>query len=89
MFLRLPFRFFSCGQSFRFTNATDTVLGIGVETTTMAEEAIEKGRCVEFYLTDEDKRGALSTKIHEAFRTAHSRGLVQVWETVKAQHEIP
>ncbi|CAN0424804.1 unnamed protein product, partial [Scytosiphon promiscuus] len=37
----------------RYTNATDTVLGIGVETTTVAEEAIEQGRCVEFHVTDE------------------------------------
>ena len=62
----------------RFTNATDTVLGIGVETTNVAEEAIEKGRCVEFYVMDDDKRGKLTAKIHNVFRTAHSRGLFQV-----------
>ena len=48
--------FYVVRPTVRFTNATDTVLGIGVEATTVAEEAIEKGRCVEFYVTDGDER---------------------------------
>lgn len=63
---------------YRFTNRSDTVLGIGVETTTVAEEAIEKGRPVEFYVMDEDKRGVLLTKISGAFRAAHSAGHFKV-----------
>lgn len=62
----------------RYTNVDDTVLGIGVETTAVAEEAIDKGRCVEFFVLDEDKRDMLKTNIANAFRTAHSRGLFQV-----------
>ena len=73
----------------RYTNVTDTVLGIGVETTIVAEEAIEKGRCVEFYVTDEDKRGMLKTKIHDAFRTAHGRGMFQVRAVNSNDHSGP
>ena len=67
--------FYVVRSTVRFTNATDTVLGIGVEATTVAEEATEKRRCVEFYLTDDDKRGMLTANIHNVFRTAHRRGL--------------
>lgn len=56
----------------------DTVLGIGVETTTVAEAALEKGRPVEFYVMDEDKRGVLLTKISSSFRSAHSAGHFKV-----------
>ena len=70
----------------RFTNATDTVLGIGVETTNVAEEAIEKGRCVEFYVMDDDKRGMLTANIQNVFRTVHSRGLFQVRYIVEGKH---
>ena len=62
----------------RFTNVEDTVLGIGVETTTVAEAALEKGRPVEFYVMDEDKRGVLLTKISSSFRSAHSAGHFKV-----------
>lgn len=62
----------------RFTNVDDTVLGIGVETTTVAEAALEKGRPVEFYVMDEDKRGVLLTKISSSFRSAHSAGHFKV-----------
>ena len=70
----------------RFTNVTDTVLGIGIETTSVAEEAIEKARSVELYVTDDDKRGMLGTRILQAFRTAHSRGMFQVLAVVFAGH---
>ena len=74
----------------RFTNASDTVLGIGVETTTVAEEAIGQGRCVEFYVLEEDKRVVLERKIADAFRTAHSRGMFQVlavvWRCMQRSH---
>ena len=56
----------------------DTVLGIGVETTAVAEAALEKGRHVEFHVLDEDKRGVLLTKISSSFRSAHSAGHFQV-----------
>ena len=70
--------FYVVRSTVRFTNATDTVLGIGVEATTVAEEATEKGRCVEFYVMDDDKRRMLTAKIYNVFRTAYSRGLFQV-----------
>ena len=54
------------------------MLGIGVETTTVAEAALEKGRHVEFHVLDEDKRGVLLTKISSSFRSAHSAGHFQV-----------
>ena len=73
----------------RFTNVTDTVLGIGVETASAAEEAIEKGRSVEFYVTDDEKRGMLGTRILDSFRTAHSRGMFQVLAVVFAGHATP
>jgi hypothetical protein len=62
----------------RYTNAGDTVLGIGVETTSAPEDAIARGRRVEFYVTDESKRAALQTKIGSAFHKAHSSGMFQV-----------
>ena len=73
----------------RFTNATDTVLGIGVETTSVAEEALEKGRSVEFYVLDEEKRGMLGTRILDSFRTAFSRGLFKVLAVVFKGHATP
>lgn len=54
------------------------MLGIGVETTTAAEDAISRGRLVEFYVTDDSKRVALQTKIGSAFHKAHSSGMFQV-----------
>ena len=62
----------------RFTNATDTVMCVGVETTTVAEVAIDHGRCVECFILEEDARASLEKKITDAFRTAHGRGLFQV-----------
>ena len=68
---------------------TDTVLGIGVGTTSVAEEAIEKGRSVEFYVTDDEKRGMLGTRVLDAFRTAHCRGMFEVLAVVFAGHATP
>ncbi|CAB1102171.1 unnamed protein product [Ectocarpus sp. CCAP 1310/34] len=62
----------------RYTNAGDTVLGIGVETTTAPVDAISRGRRVEFYVMDESKRAALQTNIASAFHKAHSSGMFQV-----------
>ncbi|CAB1111515.1 unnamed protein product [Ectocarpus sp. CCAP 1310/34] len=61
----------------RFTNAGDTVLGVGVESTTVAEDAISRGRRVEFYVTDESKRASLQAKISSSFHKAHSSGMFQ------------
>ncbi|CAB1105875.1 unnamed protein product [Ectocarpus sp. CCAP 1310/34] len=61
----------------RFTNAGDTVLGVGVESTTVAEDAISRGRRVEFYVTDESKRASLQAKISSTFHKAHSSGMFQ------------
>ncbi|CAN0282683.1 unnamed protein product, partial [Ectocarpus sp. 4 AP-2014] len=61
----------------RYTNAGDTVLGIGVETTTAPVDAISRGRRVEFYVMDESKRAALQTNIASAFHKAHSSGMFQ------------
>ena len=58
------------------------MLGIGVETTYVAEEALERGRSVEFYVLDEEKRGMLGTRILDSFRTAFSRGLFKVLAVV-------
>lgn len=62
----------------RYTNAGDTVLGIGVDITSVAMDAIGRGRRVEFYLLDASKRGALLTNISGAFHKAHSSGMFQV-----------
>ena len=62
------------------------MLGIGVETTSVAEEALEKGRSVEFYVLDEEKRGMLGTRILDSFRTAFSRGLFKVLAVVFKGH---
>ena len=58
------------------------MLGIGVETTSVAKEAIEKGQSVELYVTDDDKRGKLGTRILQAFRPACSRDMFQVLAVV-------
>ena len=65
------------------------MLGIGVETTSVAEEALEKGRSVEFYVLDEEKRGMLGTRILDSFRTAFSRGLFKVLAVVFKGHPPP
>ena len=70
--------FYVVWPTVRFTNTTDAVLRIGAEATNVAEEVIEKGRCVEFYVLDDVKRGMLTANIHNVFRTAHSRCLFQV-----------
>lgn len=64
----------------RYTNAGDTVLGIGVESTDIADVAIERGRAVEFYLLDysPDQRAHLEKRIDSAFHKAHGNGMFHV-----------
>lgn len=68
----------------RFTAPGDTVLGIGVESTSLPEVALKLGRRVELILADQSTQREVQDRIVKAYRKAVSRGRHQVNAVIHA-----
>ena len=62
----------------RFTNAGDTILCGGVESSSAPEAALERSRRLEVYLADGSLREKVASRIAEAFKKAFVEGYFKV-----------
>ena len=62
----------------RFTNAGDTILCVGVESSSAPEAALERSRRLEVYLADGSLREKVASRIAEAFKKAFVEGYFKV-----------
>lgn len=62
----------------RFTVPSDTVLGVGIESTVLQEIALPQGRRLKLYRVDESITGNLKERIHNAFLKSYNSGNFQL-----------